>query len=194
MKLLHLVAFAVACCAFSLLAFAQAAQTAPDQSSAPTPSTSQTKALPQIGLTRPGQWCLAPNPRSGFPFFEEPRVLIRNGACKQFDKGMYLPGSQADDGNFDNGIHTKRGQNPPGSFDKGIYLKRPSERPSGGTDMCASILSYNFSPGENPTLQSVTTCTPANPEAPLRTGRQKQPGPPALQLRKAVLESVPPQK
>jgi len=76
----------------------------------------------------------------------------------------------------------------PGDFDRGIYLKKGA-----GNGMCGAIVSYNFSAGENPSLQSITTCTPANPEAPLRTGHEKQPKPPAPQLRKAVLESGPPQ-
>jgi hypothetical protein len=41
-------------------------------------------------------------------------------------------------------------------FDQGIYL-----RPSGLSKTCASIVSYNFTQGDNPQLQSVTTCTPA---------------------------------
>jgi hypothetical protein len=136
MKLLRLVISVVAgCCGFTQLAFAQATQMAPNQSSGPTqsPSTGQTKAPPQIGLAKP----------------------VRS----------------------------------PGDFDRGIYLKKRA-----GNGTCGAIVSYNFSPGESPSLQSVTTCTPANPEAPLRTGHEKQPGPPALQLRKAVLESVPAQK
>jgi hypothetical protein len=49
-------------------------------------------------------------------------------------------------------------QLPEMRVDPGIYL-----RPSAGLDSrCAAILSYNFSPGENPLLQSITTCTPAS--------------------------------
>jgi len=48
-------------------------------------------------------------------------------------------------------------QSPGGSFDSGIYLQRMA-----GTGMCGSIVSYNFSKGENPILETVTTCTPSD--------------------------------
>lgn len=85
------------------------------------------------------------------------------------------------------GIHAKgRPAQSQGDFDRGIYLGKHA-----GNGNCGAIVSYNFSPGENPTLESVTTCTPATPEVPLRTGHQKQLRPPAPQLRKAVLEIAP---
>jgi hypothetical protein len=45
---------------------------------------------------------------------------------------------------------------PQMSFDKGIYAGRNNLTTSGG---CYAIQSYNFSPGPNPQLESVTTCT-----------------------------------
>ena len=41
-------------------------------------------------------------------------------------------------------------------FDRGIYLGRNSVA---GNNFCMAIQSYNFSQGESPKLQSVTTCT-----------------------------------
>jgi len=41
--------------------------------------------------------------------------------------------------------------------DPGIYLQKTA----GLGNICGAIVSYNFSHGENPRLQSVTTCTPA---------------------------------
>jgi len=45
---------------------------------------------------------------------------------------------------------------PQMSLDKGIYIGR--NNPSGDR-LCLAIQSYNFSQGESPRLQSVTTCT-----------------------------------
>lgn len=56
-------------------------------------------------------------------------------------------------------------------FDRGIYVGRPEGRlylrngPAGplfSANQCFNIMSYNFSPGESPKLQNVTTCTPGN--------------------------------
>jgi hypothetical protein len=61
-------------------------------------------------------------------------------------------------------------QRPGGSFDRGIYLPR-----MGGTGtMCGSIVSYNFSEGENPILDSVTTCTPSGVTTVRRANGQDQ--------------------
>lgn len=64
---------------------------------------------------------------------------------------------------------------PKRDFDKGILV-----RDMGGA--CGSIVSYNFSPGENPKLESVTTCTPSNTIVPRRAKTRKQQQPPQLQL------------
>jgi hypothetical protein len=42
--------------------------------------------------------------------------------------------------------------------DPGIYIRRAS----GTGTFCGAIVSYNFSQGENPRLESVTTCTSAD--------------------------------
>ena len=51
------------------------------------------------------------------------------------------------------------------NFDQGIYAPRNA----GGESMCAAIMSYNFTTGENPQLKNVTTCTPARPQGVYRT-------------------------
>jgi hypothetical protein len=61
---------------------------------------------------------------------------------------------------------------PRGDVDRGIYLRKPAAR----AESCASILSYNFSEGENPQLESVTTCTSASMTNALRArGKDKKP-------------------
>src|SRR5690348_1204984 len=58
-------------------------------------------------------------------------------------------------------IHSQRGD-----FDRGIYL-------GAAGNVCGSIVSYNFSAGENPQLESITTCTRATRVTSKRTrGRQ----------------------
>jgi hypothetical protein len=65
-------------------------------------------------------------------------------------------------------------------LDKGIYLPTYAD----GKSMCAAIMSYNFTPGDNPKLKSVTTCTPARPNSVYRTDgeNKKRPPTPSLQL------------
>ena len=61
--------------------------------------------------------------------------------------------------------------------DPGIRL-----RAAGGPKMCGSITSYNFSPGDNPQLQSITTCTPSQGVRTLRTHDEyEKPEAPLLQ-------------
>lgn len=58
---------------------------------------------------------------------------------------------------------------PPRGLDRGIYLGAAGK-------MCGCIVSYNFSAGEDPQLESITTCTPANRVTSKRAqGRQSQP-------------------
>jgi hypothetical protein len=62
------------------------------------------------------------------------------------------------------------------SPDPGIVLNR------GTGNVCGSIVSYNFTPGDNPQLESVTTCTPADAVATRRAqGRGKKPSAPLFQ-------------
>ncbi|HEX7286874.1 MAG TPA: hypothetical protein VF532_11875 [Candidatus Angelobacter sp.] len=56
------------------------------------------------------------------------------------------------------------GDNHAGSFDRGIYARQVD-----GANVCGSIVSYNFSPGTDPQLESVTTCTPSNAVTTTRT-------------------------
>ncbi len=65
--------------------------------------------------------------------------------------------------------------------DRGIYLKHPD-----GANMCASIMSYNFSPGDNPQLESITTCTPVNTQATRRT-QEPRPAPQGPRVLQSVL-------
>lgn len=179
MKLLRLAVLVVAaCCGLALFVFAQSNQATRDQSSTPNqaPSAVQPIAPPQFGTPAKPEQKPLPAP-------------LRRPIIQKLNNGIYLPGSQTGDGSFDGRIYTTGQSRSPGDFDNGIYLKKRA-----GNGICGAIMSYNFSPGENPTLQNITTCTPVNPEAPLRTGHEKQPKPPGPQLRKAVLESAPPQQ
>jgi hypothetical protein len=63
---------------------------------------------------------------------------------------------------------------PDTQFDPGIRLNP--------TGPCGSIVSYNFSQGEAPRLESVTTCTPSNTVVPRRArGKDTKPERPQLQ-------------
>jgi hypothetical protein len=62
-------------------------------------------------------------------------------------------------------------------LDPGILLKSSADSAT-----CGSIVSYNFSPGANPQLQSVTTCTPRGWIATRRAeGKDKKPPAPLFQ-------------
>jgi hypothetical protein len=75
---------------------------------------------------------------------------------------------------------------PPGpEVDPGMRLSR------GRGNGCGAIVSYNFSPGESPELESVTTCTPSDGIRTLRTHDQdadKKSQPPLLQKTNFVAE------
>jgi len=61
--------------------------------------------------------------------------------------------------------------------DPGIYLRK-SELLG---NACGSIVSYNFSTGDNPRLESITTCTPAGIVQSRRAGHEdKKPPAPAV--------------
>jgi len=66
------------------------------------------------------------------------------------------------------------------NFDQGIYLPTYAD----GQSTCAAIMSYNFSPGDNPELKSVTTCTPARPHSVYRTDQDRKKRPPAVELQR----------
>jgi hypothetical protein len=66
-------------------------------------------------------------------------------------------------------VPTQESHSQRGDFDRGIYL-------GAAGNICGSIVSYNFSSGENPQLESITTCTPANRVTSKRArGRLPQP-------------------
>ncbi len=72
-----------------------------------------------------------------------------------------------------------RSPNP--NLDRGIFMPHPS-----AGNGCGSIVSYNFSPGDNPQLESITTCTPSDAVATRRAeGEGKKPSTP--QIQKTVL-------
>jgi hypothetical protein len=65
---------------------------------------------------------------------------------------------------------------PRGDMDRGIYVRKPV---AGGNESCASIISYNFSPGDNPQLESVTSCTSRSMTNTLRArGKDEKPAAP----------------
>ena len=64
------------------------------------------------------------------------------------------------------------------NFDQGIYAPTYAD----GKSMCAAIMSYNFTPGDNPELKSITTCTPARPNSVYRTDRENSKRPPTPSL------------
>lgn len=71
----------------------------------------------------------------------------------------------------------QKSQHPSTDFDRGIRLT-----PAAGEAMCGSIVSYNFSQGEAPKLESVTTCTPSTTVVTRRArGVEKKPQGPQLQ-------------
>lgn len=76
---------------------------------------------------------------------------------------------------------------PDGPLDPGIFLPRLA----GLNGACGSIVSYNFSQGEDPQLESVTTCTPSSAMATLRA-KDKENKPPAPKFQKTDYSSTPP--
>jgi hypothetical protein len=65
----------------------------------------------------------------------------------------------------------------PPNPDPGIYLRSEARL----SNMCGTIVSYNFSMGENPHLESVTTCTPSGIAESRRAQGEKN-KPPAARL------------
>lgn len=70
--------------------------------------------------------------------------------------------------------HDPEGQR--NNVDPGIYARQID-----GANVCGAIVSYNFSAGANPQLESVTTCTPGNAVTTQRArGRNPRPAGPQL--------------
>jgi len=61
---------------------------------------------------------------------------------------------------------------PDRDLDPGIYMKRSAGL---NGNICGSIVSYNFSKGDNPRLESITTCTPAIPDPGMRANDERKP-------------------
>ena len=69
-------------------------------------------------------------------------------------------------------------QLPDRDLDPGIYMRRSAGL---NGNICGSIVSYNFSRDDNPHLESITTCTPANPDPNMRANDDhKPPEPPRI--------------
>jgi hypothetical protein len=61
----------------------------------------------------------------------------------------------------------------PSHYDRGIYLP-----PGAGDAFCGTIVSYNFTRGDDPRLKNVTTCTPMTRHVPKRAqGQEPKPQP-----------------
>lgn len=70
----------------------------------------------------------------------------------------------------------------PGGFDRGIYLRQID-----GANVCGSIVSYHFSPGDDPRFKGVTTCTPWNAVISKRTNGPNHP-PQGPQVMRTVVQ------
>src|SRR5262249_18550361 len=115
----------------------------------PGSSTSQAPAAAQASPSIPPATALTPQ-QDSLPNMQPPAPLTLTTPLGRI-KIKLVPGR----------THTviikqQRDQPLDSQIDQGIYL-----RAAGGPKSCGSIVSYNFSPGDNPQLQSVTTCTPS---------------------------------
>jgi len=160
MRLLRLLVFFLFVTGLGLLSCF--AQTSTPQN-AQTPATSQTPPAQQ-----PAQ------PPSG---------IVRNPFAQQ-PAGPAAPQLAPDPGRLRilvaprERLHKKRlEQLPDVPPDPGIYMRR-SARFNG--DVCGSIVSYNFSKGDNPHLESVTTCAPAMVQEGMRANEEQKPTPPRI--------------
>jgi hypothetical protein len=167
MKLLRLVVVA-ALFGCVVAASAQTTQSAPDQGSAAA------QAAPAPGGTEPYTIFPAKPPRFQMP---------SRKPSPDFQVQGQLP-------RYLGQLKRRYQETPPqGDFDRGIYVRKqvvPRD------ESCASIISYNFSPGESPQLESVTTCTSASMTNSLRTrGKDKKPVAPLFKT--TDLKTVSPQ-
>ncbi len=157
-----LISLFLACGLGAVSSQAQAPRTQTSQSPAMSQPPSQSSSQQQTpGATQ--------SPSSGPTTAQQPAPAQAGPESKPF-RVILVPGKKD---NF------ARRPLPDGPLDPGIFL--PTYANLGR--MCGSIVSYNFSQGENPRLESVTTCTPGNAQRTLRVDR-KEKQPPAPQLRK----------
>jgi flagellar motor protein MotB len=187
-------------CLISLHSFAQNAQAAPQSQPAPqqpaqaepespaeeqAPAASPTAApQPAEDKDRPFKIKIVPQKPQQKPLKTlDDRVLIKDaqgiplGMREQLEKATQKALQEAMERNSVQPYHLL-GDNQPGSFDRGIYARQVD-----GANVCGSIMSYNFSLGANPQLESVTTCTPSNAVTSKRAGvpDKKPEGPHVLQ-------------
>jgi hypothetical protein len=77
----------------------------------------------------------------------------------------------------------QRAQHPdPYAGDRGIVIPKPRGLQASDNNRCWSIVTYHFSHGDNPRLESVTTCTPENSVTTQHADHEKKQQPPAAPL------------
>lgn len=114
---------------------------APDTSSMPSAQSTGVATWPRFKLVPPRQ------DRSTVP-----------KRLKHLPDGPLIPGVTVQRLADRDQPQPAQGVTPPKrSIDPGIYPKF-----AGLGRVCGSIVSYNFSPGDNPQLESITTCTPSD--------------------------------
>lgn len=186
-------------CLISLHSFAQNAQAAPQtQPAAQQPAQAQPQApaeeqapassptatpQPASDKDRPFKIKIVPQPQQKPLKTLDDRFLIKDaqgiplGMREQFEKAQQKAMQEAMERDSLQPFRLL-GDNQPGSFDRGIYVRQAD-----GANVCGTIVSYNFSLGANPKLESVTTCTPSNAVATkrARVPDKKPEGPRMLQ-------------
>lgn len=154
-----LLAIFLAVSLMSLSALAQTAQTplapstAPAQSQqtpAPTKTTPETDRPFRMAIILPSKPAAKPSQiPDDLVIFKDPSKLPPEAGQKALQEAArQRPKLLAEN-------LQREGQR--GSLDSGIYVRQVD-----GATVCGAIVSYNFSAGDNPQLQSVTTCTPNN--------------------------------
>jgi hypothetical protein len=166
-------------CLISFHSFAQNAQTAPQSQPDPQqpaqaqpqpPAEEQAPASSSTATSQPASdkdrrfkiKIVPQKPQQKPPKTPDDRFFIKDaqgiplGMREQVEKAMQKALQEAMERDSVQPYHLL-GENQPGSFDRGIYARQVD-----GANVCGSIMSYNFSLGANPQLESVTTCTPSN--------------------------------
>jgi hypothetical protein len=157
---------------FSLFALSSVAQTSQPPKAEPTQRPAQAtsqNAPPQITTPDKGQKVADPSGTEGGRIKVKivPRRDKKNIPWQLPDAPLAL--GALSQGAQDRILNAMPLQSP-GGFDRGIYVQRMA----GTGTVCGSIVSYNFSPGENPILESVTKCTPTDGTAVHRTDGQDE--------------------
>jgi hypothetical protein len=178
-------------------AFAQSGQTGPAPQSVAPAALQQT---PETTQTPPSSSSAAPQeaPEKDPPFR---RVIIVPARLQQKtpqvpdDLLLFKGASKLPPDVFQNGLqeaarehlkqllaeqHEHEAQR--NNVDPGIYARQID-----GANVCGAIVSYNFSAGANPQLESVTTCTPSNAVTTQRA-RVRNPRPAGPQILKTTFQ------